>query len=59
MVAVQMRDKDGPEPGEADVRTAQLHLCALATVDHKKFPPHLYHLRGGIVAEGGQGTSAT
>ena len=57
MVAMQVRDKHGAYLCEAHFLSAQLQLCALATVDHKHFAPHLNDLCRGVMAHGGQGAA--
>lgn len=54
-----MGDKDGTDLGEAQPRTAQLHLGTLAAVYEKQLATHFDHLRRGIVTQGGQSTAAT
>ena len=48
-------DEDGIELGEMDMRATE--LCALATIYHIAFSPHLNELRGSIVFQGWQRTA--
>lgn len=45
VVAMQMGEEDGLEMGEADVGTAQCHLCAFSTVEHEEFLADVDDLR--------------
>jgi hypothetical protein len=54
MVAVKMGDEHMAHLGEAHTASTQLHLHALATVDHEQFLTHLDHLCRRIMAKGGQ-----
>ena len=58
VVAVEVGDEDVVEPRELQPTLAQLQLGTLATIYHEKLVAHVEHLRGGIVARGGQGRPA-
>ena len=58
MVAVQMRDEDGANLREANVRTAQQHLCAFAAIDEKQFSTQLHNLRRRVMLQRRQRASA-
>ena len=45
VVAMQMGEEDGLEMGEADVGTAQCHLCTFSTVEHEEFLADVDDLR--------------
>ena len=59
MVAMEVRDEDGPDSGEVDVGTPQKDLCSLAAVDKEQLAPHVDDLCRGIVLQGGQCASTS
>jgi hypothetical protein len=59
MVAMKMGDKHVAELAETGPATTQLHLRAFAAVNHHQLAANLDQLRGGIVAQSGQRTTAT
>ena len=58
VVAMQVRDEDVPETLEFQAHLAELMLCALAAVNHKKFLAHVHHLRRREMLDSGHGTAA-
>ena len=59
MVAMQVGDEDMSQFGETHPALAQLHLCALGTIEHQNLLTHLDDLRRSIMPEGGKCTSTT
>jgi hypothetical protein len=59
MVTMQMGNKDCRELGESDTRTAQLHLRALPTVNHKLLTTQFYYLGRSVMMECGKRTTAS
>lgn len=54
---MQVRDKDGTNLGEAQMRTAQLYLSALTAIHKEQLAPYLNDLSRGIMVQGWQGTA--
>ena len=59
MVSVQVRNEDMAYLGKADAGAPQLHLRALATVNHKQLVAYLNHLCRRVVPECGKCAAAT
>ena len=59
MVTMQVGNKDVTDFGETNARTAKLHLCALAAVNHKQLVANLHNLCRCIMAKCGECAAAS